>query len=341
MGNKDEDILYAVSFFVYAASLSIVLFASLIFIKKQNDSKSGASINILFSVSIVLLLIHLIFGAIANSLHFTPHAIPERTLISIHYSTGILFYLILLATLVLRLHITFKESAFGMTTRTIYLFSILLIVCIIAAIVAIIGMQLQCSNFEETVNIGLWMSGASGIVYWTLYFVGSTAAVWYFVGNLSKLTELRITSPRAVTLKADDVSLDSTQQRMVNVSAKYILLFLVAILSTLFTNIGNMTVYSMFLHQHLSLYGIVNMVWTLDLCLNFICLYLQFSFAAEHYRLFCGCLDNVCRNIVSRRTKTAIHRESMSRCDMPPTISPSTQSGHATVHCASDIKTPK
>ena len=229
MGNKDEDILYAVSLFVYAVSLSIVLFASLIFIKKQKDSKSGASINILFCVSIVLLLIYLVFGVIANTLHFTPHAIPEKALISIQQATGGLFYLILLATLVLRLHITFKESTFGMTTRTIYLFSILLIICIIAAIVGIIGFQLQYSNFQETVNIGLWMSLAWLFVYWPLYFVGSTAAVWYFLGNLSKLTELRITSPRAVTLKADDVSLDSTQQRMVNVSAKYILLFLVAI----------------------------------------------------------------------------------------------------------------
>ena len=217
MKDKDDYILYAVSLFVYAGALFIVLFAGVIFVRKQKDSKSGASIRILFFVSIVLLLVYFIFGAIANSLHFTAYAIPVKTVSSIQGSSGALFYLILLATLVLRLHITFKESTFRMSTRTIYLFSILLIVCVISAIVGTIAGQLQYSDSEETVNIGLLMGGVWYLVYWPLYFVGSTAAVWYFVGNLSKLTELRITSPRAVTVKADDIKLTSTQHRMVNV----------------------------------------------------------------------------------------------------------------------------
>ena len=340
MGNKDEDILYAVGLLVYAVALFIVLFVGLIFIRKQKDSKSSASINILFSVSIVLLLVYFTFGAIANTLYFTAYEIPVATAYSIQCSSGSLFYLILLATLVFRLHITFKESTFEMTTRSIYLFSILLIVCLISSISGIIAFQTHYSDSKEPMKIDDWKPTRNGwillsLLYWPLYFVGSAAAVWCFVGNLSKLAKLRINSPRAVTVKADNVSLDSTQQRMVNISAKYILLFLLAVLSTLSTYIGNM-----FLYQNPKLCPLISMIWTLDCCLNFICLYLQFSFATEHYHTFCGCLDNICRKIISKRTKTAIHRISTSRCEMPPTIPPSTYSGHATVHSASEIKTP-
>ena len=305
MGNHEEDIFYAVSLFGCIVALFIVVFAGLVFIRKQNDSKSRALIKILFLISFVLVLFCLIFGVIENTIHFTTFPIHEQTFTFIHASLGAQFYVILLATLVFRLHITFKDSSLRMSTRTIYLFSILLIVCIIAAIVGIIGFQLQHSDFEQTVTIGRYLEIAYFLIYLPLYFIGSIAAVRYFVCNLSKLAKLRASSLRDVTVKEDEISLDTTQQRMVNVSAKYILLFCVAILSTLFTVMGYM-----FLHQYPALAVIMRMIWTFDFCLNLICLYLQFSFASEHYHTFCGCLDNICRKIVSKRTKRAIHRES-------------------------------
>ena len=288
------------------------------------------SIKILFFISFVLVLFYVIFGSIANTLYFTAHAVSEKTLIFIHTILGSPFYLILLATLVLRLHITFKDSTFRMSTRTSYLFWSLSIICSIAAIAGIVGAQLQYSDSKQTVKIGIYLAIIWTLLYLPLYFIGSITAVWYFVGNLSKLAKLRATSQRDVTVKEDEISLDTTQQRMVNVSAKYILLFLVAILSTLITVIA-----TPFFNQYPALAVITRMIWTFDFCLNFICLYLQFSFATKHYHTFCGCLDNICRKIVSKRTKRAIHRE--SKCEMTPNI-PSIH-GRETVHSASMFET--
>ena len=331
MGNEDEDTLYAFNLFVNVVGIFIVLFVGLIFIKKQNDSKSGSSIVILFYVSFVLVLIYLIFGTTTKILYFSAQAIPYQTFMSIQRPFGLFFYLIPLLTLVLRLHITFKDSTFRMSTRTIYLFSILLIVCIIAAIVNAIGTGVLNSDSDQTVTIGEYMVSVFYLLYWLLYFVGSTAAVWYFVGNLSKLAKLRSTSLRDVTVKEDDIKLDSTQQRMVNLSAKYILLFCVAMLSTVLVIVGHMSLG--FIQHDSGLFVIEYIIWAFDFCLNFICLYLQFSFATEHYHTFCGCLDKICRKMVSKRTQRAIHRQSISRCEI--------QSGRMNMHSSSEIKTGK
>ena len=339
MERKDEDILYAICLFVYSVAFIIALVVGLNFVKKQKDANSGSAIKMLFFVSLALMLFCQIFAVIATITYFTTHAIPEQTVTGIQGSAGSLFYLILLVTLVLRLHITFEESIYKMTTRTVYMFSILFIVCIIAVIIGSIGNQLRYSDSEQTEIIGRYMALVFYLVYWPLYFIGSIAAVRYFVSNLSKLAKLRANSLRDVTLKKEDISLDSTQQRMVNVSAKYILLFFVAIVFTLFTIIvtavGTIDP---------SLYVILGMVWTLDFCLNFICLYLQFSFAAEHYHRLCGCLDKISRELVSQRTKREIHREAISRGNMsnlPPKIPSSTQSGHMEVLSGSEVKTQK
>ena len=216
------------------------------------------------------------------------------------------------------------------------MFFILFIVCIIAIICGSIGRGLQYSDSEQTAAISEYMGLVFIFFYWPLYIIGSIAAVRYFVGNLQKLAKLRATSLRDVTVKEEDISLNSTQQQMVNVSAKYILLFFVAIISTVST-----IIVATVLDNYPHLKAIYSMFWTFDFCLNFICLYLQFSFAAEHYHKFCGCLDNVCRAMVSKRTKRVIHGESISRCEMPPKIPPSNHSGHMNVLSGSEIETLK
>ena len=71
----------------------------------------------------------------------------------------------------------------------------------------------------------------------------------------------------------------------------------------------------------------VGLLYCMDFFINLLCLYLQFAFAADHYRKCCGFLDSPCRAMVSKRTKRDIHRLSQSKKVHVPTTS-------VTVDCA-------
>merc|ERR1719249_498620 len=64
------------------------------------------------------------------------------------------------------------------------------------------------------------------------YFSGCALAGYFFVSNLSKLIKARVTASKEVNT-AKDVELDQHQQKLSDLSAKYMLLFLSSILSTM------------------------------------------------------------------------------------------------------------
>merc|ERR1719244_876376 len=108
-------------------------------------------------------------------------------------------------------------------------------------------------------------------------------------------------SQRDLTKPADSVSLNRHQQKLLELSAKYFLLFAISILTTVL-NYGLMFVVST------QLYGLFV---SFDLCINLFCLYLQFAFADGHYKKCCFCLDSRCRKATSNRMKRAIHRNAL------------------------------
>merc|ERR1719242_2774511 len=62
--------------------------------------------------------------------------------------------------------------------------------------------------------------------------------------------------------------------------------------------------------------------FALDSTVNLLCIYLQFSFANNHYRKCCGFCDGKCRDYVSERNRKMIHKHSVSM-----SVSPSNGNG--------------
>ena len=205
------------------------------------------------------------------------------------------FLFILLLTLVVRLYIAFQGSALEMTTNQVHTFIFLFVLSFILMILACVGYTLYFYG-ENEIGWILYLSGGASAVF--LYVVGCALAVRQFVMNLSQLAKFTMSSQ--TNLSAEDVALNSKQQKLLHLSAKYVLLFFVAILSTL------LTAFLFFVVSHY----LAGLFTCIDLCANLLVLYLQFAFAAKQYQTCCGCLDSRCRAVVVKRTKRELQKES-------------------------------
>ena len=272
----------------------VMLIIGLLAFPKMRQSKGGATkIKALFVLSFCL-------GVLATSTFAIMYAFFMNddyavngyvTMISAVFWAS--FFLTLLGTLVMRLHITFKGSALKMTRNTVYFFKILFVIESILSIVFTIG----CA---PGINLHRAIFSLSFGLFFIFYLIGSASAVRLFVANLSELTRLQSGSQRKVSDSPKDIALNAKQQRTLHLSSRYILLFLVAILSTILAVLSVQT-----WHNLLALF------WSIDLCVNLWCLYLQFAFAANHYRKCCGCLDTCCTSMVAGSARRSIHRDSL------------------------------
>lgn len=210
----------------------------------------------------------------------------------------------LLATLILRLHITFRDSMFKMSKNRIVIFAFIFIVLFISSIVHVVSVAVVYDGYEGIGWSERWiLSLSASFVSLLFYVIGSILAVTYFIGNLSKLAKMQSNSERVVSADAESISLNARQIKLLTLAAKFIVLFLVAIISTIFAVI---------LISAVS-WKMAGLFYSWDLCLNLVCLYLQFSFADEQYRKYCRRLDTRCRAMVLTRSKKAIHIQSLDQ----------------------------
>merc|ERR1719474_2042283 len=87
-------------------------------------------------------------------------------------------------------------------------------------------------NFNGHGDVGWILYGFSLTSGFVIYIFASFLAVCLFVKNLQALVLLRVNSQRDVTTLPEAVDLSVQQQKVIDLSAKYVLLFVVAILST-------------------------------------------------------------------------------------------------------------
>ena len=210
------------------------------------------------------------------------------------------FFVILLATLVTRLHVTFRGSTLEMTKNNMYLFGIifllLFILCIgIAVRVALEYYRSVSSLYDMQSTTRIYL----GIPFLCIFLIGSALSIRLFVINIFELTKLQCGSLRDLTVNADDISLNLRQQRTLHLSAKYVSLFTVASLSTI--------VCAAISFQIIEYTGLV---LSIDLCANLLCLHLQFAFADEQYRKYCYLWDSCFTVMVHNEAKRTIHKES-------------------------------
>jgi len=203
--------------------------------------------------------------------------------------TVMIFYQTLLATLVLRLHFVFQGSEFAMSPNTGRLFAIIFLVLATSMMLVLV---------HQIFEVGHSFYWSSVFILASAYFVGSLLSVLFFARNLSKLAESMDVPQRQLTLQRNEVSLDVKQQKLMDLSTKYVLLFLAAILSTSLAG-----VFALFISDIM-----VHFFAAVDLSINVFCLYLQFGFATDLYRRSFRCLDSRCKALISSRMRKNLHR---------------------------------
>merc|ERR1711879_957771 len=223
----------------------------------------------------------------------------------VSYSGFQVLLVCVIATLVLRLHLTFEHSIWKISrTKLMISLSFTMIMWLI---------WITCS-------ILLFLDVTSKIVFYAMSLLGliifvviSVDAVRLFIRNLLALAGLK-SSTR-------DITVNRKQQRLINVSAKYLALFLIALVSSivcvLMTGVCRL---------YLDIHPGIN--WSIDGVANILCLYLQYTFAEKHYTRYCSRLDccfrskmenNVIRKSIDTDTETSPRSEVQMRSKMDST----------------------
>merc|ERR1712130_42105 len=140
------------------------------------------------------------------------------------------------------------DSAYAMSQRIYYIFIVILFLLITIPVVFF--------AFRHTFIGFIWLF---------VFFMGSALAVYFFVSNLFKLAALRNRTMSKACITAEEISLDRFQQKMIDLAARYLLLFGVATLSSLLFTLGGLFVSS--------LWGIPVAI---AFCINLLCMALQF-----------------------------------------------------------------
>ena len=273
---------------------------------RRNESEISRELVFLFFLCVACGLLRVGSDVTGCIIHLSFDSLPLITLACI-YACGVwfygLFYVLLLFVLVLRLHLTFKESSLKMSKHSLYFFAIMFVILFVLIFVAAVGWYFI--NLNDQIG---WILSSAFVPCCLLYICVCALAVRLFVNNLSVIAKMQNRSQRDVTAKAEDISLNDKQLELLNLAAKYILLFFVAILSTIVTFFLTFIVSLVFAGIFISI----------DLSVNVLCLYLQFAFAANHYGKCCGYLDSRCRAMVLKRTKKEMHKEPLSVSNMSP-----------------------
>ncbi len=236
------------------------------------------------------------------------------------------FPICLLAILVLRLHVTFGQTAYRMTKRTrcmlIGIFSALCVLPLVWPITSasVTDFHDATASTHDYPDWHLTVLTMTSLSVFFLFATGSVLTVYHFVNNLRLLSRAAVTSQTTLDGPESDISLNRNQQRYSTVAARSMLLFVTAILTTLFIYFGFVWAFSVSS-------GVRNIFMSMDFTINLLCVYLQFSFAGEHYQRFCGRLDGVCRNWISNRTRKDIRKLSDGR--------------HNTIQSVSEVELPQ
>jgi len=272
-------------------------------------------LKVLFGTTLIAASISTIASLVASTMVWITGDYPVICM-PIFMVTTYYFFISLLATLVLRLHITFSKSIFKMTRRKystfIFLFALLLVLAV---------MGIAAFGRHETSDLWFHIGMMSFGLFFVSFFIGSALAVIFFVGNLSKLAKARVDAMRRLHVADNEIALDEHQQRLSDLSARYMMLFFVAFLSTiLFVQLSN-ALGAVGGHDEVAF-----AVATPDFCINLLCLYLQFGFARDDFHRCCGCLDRKCRAGVAKRARKVMHKHSVelqSRSGLQPVDSSS------------------
>ena len=225
----------------------------------------------------------------------------------------------LLATFLVRLHITFDESLFAMnrTMRiSIWCSFILFVLEAVASIVCLwigwLGENGKVNAKRIEMEHYFWTLALSSF---STYLICSAVAVSIFTTNLFRwaqsrkdtvqraligsLHEMNETADSSLNRYKKSIALNLTQQRIINMATRYVFLFLVTAVCSVIC--------------YVSCYFEVESVnpsilWSMDCVANILCLYFQYPWTAHLYDKSCGKVDGCCRRLITRNVKANIKR---------------------------------
>lgn len=233
--------------------------------------------------------------------------ITQQIVYFIHCLSIGCFFTTLLLIFSRRLYVIFKDTVYRMSSAQIIMFKVIEWVGLIAWIVFSVLVSFTSLWRNRIVQSMLY-------VVLCLYMIGCILALHLFVLNLSRLAKtLGITSNLRMivtdsqngrTSKPDDIKLRPQQRDLSNLAAKSMLLFMIAIGSTIISDV--IIAFGINFNS-----GLRDCIYDWDLCVNLWCIYLQFAFAKDHYKKCCGCCDRRLRRWTSKETQRRIYKHSM------------------------------
>merc|ERR1712228_235333 len=133
-------------------------------------------------------------------------------------------------------------------------------------------------------------------VFWIIYILVSIALVLKFINNLMSMSKYNVKSSQNVF----DLTLNSSQEKMVNLSAKYLSLFAIAASLSAVPLIMTILMIGGFPYQ---------LYWcsvVIDVCINIICLLLQYGYMNSVYLKYCYRIDACCKRVAASQMRDRV-----------------------------------
>ena len=311
---RDHIALSIIAVITFIISLSFILLIATIAIKQIHKlEKLNPALKALFYLIIISALIDLLTALLRLILCFNnDHRDDNAALIlqsasAFGYMSMILF---VLGTLLVRLYTTFQQSIYKMsnTVRNIFIILFSIMTCLTIAMFVVYSIRLADAGDETFHYLYMWIALQIFFLFVILYLISAIWAVYLFSHNLLALARSRVVTTRNVL----DVKLSKQQQKLINMTGKYVSLFAVAGFSMI------LCIIMLCLEVYAKMPQTVTMIaFAVDCCVIVMTIYMQYSFASNYYEKYCGCIDNCCIKLLTRNMKQSmsnIKRKEYSGC---------------------------
>jgi len=226
----------------------------------------------------------------------------KEALITASISTFVYAFLFLCiwANLTVRLFVAFRESVFKISERQYIGYFVTFIFLVLNAFAASVCQLLMLLG--EGLTPPIWVQFGLGILFMVVFAISALCVVFSFLDKLFILGKARTKRQIKVFCEEDRIGLNMMQQKLMNLSSKYISLFLMASFSSFITMFSGF--YESASDLRISLFLV-----PVDCCVNLICIYLQYEFAVHQYAKCCGKLDRFCKGIMTKIWVKSIHSD--------------------------------
>jgi len=223
------------------------------------------------------------------------------------------------ANLILRLFVAFRDSVYKMTTREKVGYLTVFVFLSINALATSTCQLLILLGQRPTPSI--WIQFALGILFMAVFSISALCAVCSFSRKLLILSKAQTMKQTKAFREEEPIALNKKQEKLVNLSSKYVSLFLVASLSSFVTLFSG--VYETSTNLRISIFLV-----PIDCAINLICIYLQYAFAGHQYNRYCSKFDWSCKKVITARWVQAIHTMRREERDIELAIASVKEKGH-------------